>query len=348
VIPTHALTDEAGRACEIYVGRAIAGCDSLLLDGVSRVAVLTQPAVSRLAATIADEADSRGVAASVKVLPDREDAKSLRTVETVYEWLNTLGFTRSDMIIAVGGGATTDLAGFTAATYLRGIEVTYLPTTLLGAVDAAIGGKTGVNVGGKNLAGVFRHPARVVVDLDVLGLLPDELLREGAAETVKAGFIADRAILGEYEANGLAASLDVVVPAAIRVKVETVTNDFRETGQRAVLNYGHTIGHAVELVAGISHGHAVAIGMVAAGRVSALMTGFAHEDRQRQIIAHIGLPTASPPVDPAAIMALVGRDKKRDASGVRMVVLEDFGRPDVVPVDDELLEHALAAIGLGG
>jgi 3-dehydroquinate synthetase len=346
VTATHLITDGTGRSCEIRVGRGIAGAESLILDGVRNVGVLAQPAVARIAAEIAQQAAALNVEPSVRLLPDGDEAKTLRTVETVFEWLNALGFTRGDMLLAIGGGAATDLVGFAAATYLRGIEVAYLPTTLLGAVDAAVGGKTGVNVGGKNLAGVFRHPARVVVDLDVLERLPEKLLREGAAETVKTGFIADEAIVTEYETRGLDASLDVVVPAAIKVKVDTVVADFREGGLRAILNYGHTIGHAVEVAAGISHGEAVAIGMVAAGRVSALATGFEHVERQREIISRIGLPVVAPQVDPAAVMTYMGRDKKRDASGMRMVLLEDFGQPVVRAVDDELIAAGLAAIGI--
>jgi 3-dehydroquinate synthetase len=346
VVARHTIPDETGRVSEIIVGRNIANAANLVLKGPGRVAVLTQHSVSRLAAGIAEGAEELGLVAAVRILPDRDEAKNLRTVESVFEWLNTLGFTRADMAVAVGGGAITDLVGFAAATYLRGIEVTYLPTTLLAAVDASIGGKTGVNVGGKNLAGVFRHPARVVIDLDVLMRLPVELLREGAAETVKAGFIADPAIIAEYESNGVGAALDRVVPAAIAVKVDTVAGDFREAGRRTILNYGHTIGHAVELAAGISHGDAVAIGMVAAGRVSALVTGFAHEQRQRAIIEKIGLPVAAPPVDPDAVGALIGMDKKRDADGIRMVLLEDFGRPVVVHVDDQLIAAGLGAVGI--
>ncbi len=232
-IARFTLADEGGRTSEIVVGRNLADAANLLVEGPRRAAVLAQPSVSRLAAGIAEGIERAGLSAAVRILPDREEAKTLTTVESVFEWLNTLGFTRADMAIAVGGGAITDVTGFVAATYMRGIEVTYLPTTLLAAVDASIGGKTGVNVGGKNLAGVFRHPARVVVDLDVLAQLPVELLREGAAETVKAGFIADPAIMAEYESNGVAAALDVVVPAAIAVKVETVGEDFREAGQES-------------------------------------------------------------------------------------------------------------------
>ncbi len=342
----HEIVGTDGRRCEVRIGHRLATADELLLPGADRVGILTQGSVEPLAHGIADEANSLGRAANVLVLPDGDGAKNLATVETVYTWLNSLGFTRGDMVMAVGGGALTDLAGFAAATYLRGVDVTYLPTTLLGAVDASIGGKTGVNVGGKNLAGVFRHPARVIVDLDVLGELPDRLLREGAAETVKAGFIADRAILEEYERAGLGASLDVVVPAAIKVKVATVRADFTEQGLRAILNYGHTIGHAVEIAAGISHGDAVAIGMVAAARVSEVVVGFGEAERQRSIITGIGLPVSSPEVDPTQVAELMGRDKKRDSDGIRMVLLEEFGQPVVRHVDDDAVAEGLAAIGI--
>ena len=343
---SHQIEAPDGRSCEITVGRGIADAAAVLLPGVGRVGVLTQPPVEPLATKLAVEIDSGGTPADVLVLPDADEAKSLVTVESAYEWLNRQGFTRQDLVIAVGGGALTDVAGFIAATYLRGIEVTYLPTTLLGAVDAAIGGKTGVNVGGKNLAGAFRHPARVVVDLDIIAALPEGLLREGAAETVKAGFIADREIVTEYARSGLDADIDVVVPAAIRVKVDTVRSDFTEQGKRAFLNYGHTLGHAVEIAAGMSHGDAVAIGMVAAGAVSSAAVGFRHQERQKEIIAGIGLPVEVAGLDRAEVEELIGRDKKRDRDGIRMVLLEDFGRPVLRHVDHDLIEMGLAAIGV--
>ncbi len=336
-----------GRVCEITVGRSLATASSLLLSGIERTAILTQASVLPLAERIATEAEQQGLIAAVRMLPDGEAAKTLGTVETVYEWLNSLGFTRSDQVVAVGGGALTDLVGFAAATYLRGVEVSYLPTTLLGAVDASIGGKTGVNVGGKNLAGAFRHPARIAVDLDVLDGLPEGLLREGAAETVKAGFISDLTILDEYEREGIGASLEQVVPAAIKVKVDTVRADFTEQGLRAILNYGHTIGHAIEVAAGISHGDAVAIGMVAAGRISEELVGFTGADRQREIIAAIGLPTSSPEVDVELVSLLMDRDKKRDEGGIRMVLLEDFGRPVLRHVNPDVIKAGLVAIGVG-
>lgn len=343
---THVIAAADGRSCEIRVGRDIATATELLVGTGATAAFLTQPPAAPLARKIAAEVEVNGlVSAEVRILPDGEEAKNLATVEEVYEWLNSLGFTRADLVVGVGGGALTDLAGFVAATYLRGVEVVYLPTTLLGAVDAAIGGKTGVNVGGKNLAGVFRHPARVIVDLDVLDRLPAGLRREGAAEAVKAGFIADAAIVEEYESHGIDVSLDIVVPAAIAVKVHAVTTDFREQGLRAILNYGHTIGHAIEVAGAISHGDAVAIGMVAAGKISELMLGFPQAERQTEVIQRIGLPVTSPPVDADQVAMLMNRDKKRDAAGIKMVLLEDFGNPVVRHVPADLIAAGLAAVG---
>lgn len=341
---THVIETAGGRPCEIIVGRDLARADRLVYGTPTNVAFLTQPSVASTTTALAESAgfDSD----HVMVLPDGEAAKDLGTVQAVYQWLNALGFTRDDLIVGIGGGALTDLAGFAAATYLRGVEVVYLPTTLLGAVDASIGGKTGVNVGGKNLAGIFRHPARIVVDLDLLEKLPKKLKREGAAEAVKAGFISDAAIVAEYESRGIDAAMDVVVPAAIAVKVNTVVADFEEHGIRAVLNYGHTIGHAIEVAAGISHGDAVAIGMVAAGHISELMLGFGHAERQKMIIAGIGLPVRSPHVDLDQIHTLMGRDKKRDAMGLRMILLEDFGRPVVKHVDPNRIAAGLEAVGI--
>jgi len=339
------ITD-GDRVSRIEVGRGCATAGALLLPGVTRAGIVAQPSVENRAVEIAGAIKDRGVESEVLVVPDGDSAKNLETVEIAYEWLNALGFTRGDMVIGVGGGAVTDFSGFVAATYLRGVDVTYLPTTLLGAVDASIGGKTGVNVGGKNLAGVFRHPARVVVDLDILEGLPVGLLQEGAAETVKAGFISSAPIIAEYEANGLEASLDVVVPAAIKVKVDTVQADFTERGLRAILNYGHTIGHAVEIVAGISHGEAVSIGMIAAGEISAALLGFKHASRQKAILENIGLPVSIEGIDKAEVLELMGRDKKRDSGGMRMVLLEDFTVPVVRHVGADEIALGLDAIGV--
>jgi len=311
-----------------------------------RVAIVTQPSVAESAGAIArvlGEAFETGV----HVVPDRESAKTLEVAERTYAWMNGLGLTRHDTIVGIGGGAVTDLAGFVAATYLRGVEAVLVPTTLLGAVDAAIGGKTAVNVDGKNLVGVFRHPARVVIDTEVLGSLPRDLLREGSAEALKAGLIADVALVDLYERDGLDASLDEVVTRAVRVKAAVVSADFEEHAGRAILNYGHTIGHGVETVAGLPHGHSVAIGMVAAGEISAQLCGFSENARQRAAIEQLGLPTSAAGLDPAAVLRAVALDKKRDERGLRMVLLREIGDPVVLPVDEDTVKVGLAAIGLG-
>jgi len=318
-------------------------------EGRSRVAVLSQAGAIGVARTVHDRLAASGLTVELVTVPDGEDAKSLDVARDTYLALNQMGMTRHDSIVAVGGGSVTDLGGFVAATYLRGIEAIYVPTTLLGAVDASIGGKTGVNVGGKNLVGVFAHPARIVIDLDVLDALPDHLRRQGMSEALKAGLIGDPDLVVLLEQRGLGADLKEVVSRAVAVKTGIVEADFREAGQRAMLNYGHTVGHAVEMSAGVSHGEAVAIGMVAAGAVSAALAGFTGAERQRTIIESLGLPVVVPgEPDRGDLLELIGLDKKRDASGIRMVLLEAIGSPVLKTVDDDLIETALNAIGVTG
>jgi 3-dehydroquinate synthase len=311
------------------------------LPGSPRTAVFGQPGSEGIARKVAERLD-----AGLRVLPDREDAKQLDVVEEAYLWLNDLAFTRNDLVVAVGGGALTDVVGFVAATYLRGVPVVLLPTTLLGAVDAAIGGKTGVNVGGKNLAGVFRHPEKVFIDTGVIAALPPELLREGAAEAVKAGWIGDPELVRIYETRGLDAPVDDVVRRAVAVKAAVVSADFREAGRRAWLNYGHTVGHAVEMAAGISHGAAVSIGMVAAGAVSKTKAGFGEAERQRAILEKLGLPVVSPQLPFADVTRLMALDKKRDDGGLRMTLLRGIADPVVLPVTDSEVRDGLAAVGI--
>jgi 3-dehydroquinate synthase len=315
-------------------------------EGRRRVAVLSQEGALRIARRLADRLAATGMTVEVIALPDGEQAKTLDVARDTYLALNRMGMTRQDTLVAVGGGSVTDLGGFVAATYLRGIEAIYCPTTLLGAVDAAIGGKTGVNVGGKNLVGVFAHPARIVIDLEVLEALPDHLLRQGMAEVLKAGLIGDPGLVSLLEHDGLAADLEDLVSRAVSVKVAVVGEDFRESGRRAILNYGHTIGHAVEVSAALSHGEAVAIGMVAAGAASAALAGFREADRQRGVIEALGLPVGLADLDRNDVKRLIQLDKKRDATGVRMVLLEEVGRPIVRTVDDATIDIALDAITL--
>ncbi len=331
---------------EIIIGRGLSA-SNVLPERSDRdvAAVFTQPGATRI---------SEGVAANLSapvvrhmVLPDRDGAKTLAVAEAAYTWLAEIGMSRHGTIVGVGGGSVTDLAGFVAATYVRGVEAVHVPTTLLGAVDAAIGGKTGVNLGGKNLVGAFHHPTRVVIDLDVLDQLPVGLKREGMAEIVKAGLIGDPVLFEHLESAGLDADVALIVPRAVKVKAAAVGADFREAGIRETLNYGHTIGHAVEIVAGLSHGDAVAVGMVAAARIAEEAVGFVSADRQIRAIASLGLPVRVDGVSRHRVLDVLDRDKKRDAAGARMVLLRSIGEPVVVSVSTEMIDRGLSSIGIG-
>jgi 3-dehydroquinate synthase len=332
----------------IVVGR---GVNEVLVDIVTstprtKAAVLCQPMTSGLAESYASILSAAGMDVATYTVPDGEEAKQLGVVEDVFRFLNTRSFTRDDLVVGVGGGALTDLAGFVGGTYLRGVPVMYVATTLVAAVDAAIGGKTGVNVDGKNLAGVFAHPEAVLIDIDILDQLPDRLKREGAAEALKTGFIDDMEIAREYERDGLGVDLESIVNRSVAVKVAVVTEDFKERGRRAILNYGHTVGHAIETTTGRSHAESVSIGTVAAGAASRSVFGFDGYDRQKSVLESVGLPTSVPEANAEAVRGLMERDKKRDADGLRMVLLRDFELPELVRADDATVRAAFEGIQL--
>ncbi|HLT95511.1 MAG TPA: 3-dehydroquinate synthase family protein [Acidimicrobiia bacterium] len=332
--------------CEILVGHGLPR--PLLPESVirRRAVVITQPGAETVAQEIGEQLSTEGLDVFTHTLPDREEAKSLEAVSAVYAALAEHELGRGDTVIGVGGGAVTDAAGFIAGTWMRGVELVLVPTTLLGAVDASIGGKTAVNFAGKNLVGVFWPARRVAVDLSILEALPPELKREGAAEVIKAGFLAVPEIVDAYGRHGVDTPLEEVVGAAIRVKADIVSRDLTEQGDRALLNLGHTIGHAVEFASGISHGEAVAIGLVAAAAVSEARLGFRHSDLVRSTLQTTGLPTKSPPVPRDQLLELVGRDKKRLAGTVRMVLLEDVGKPHLLDVGPDDIQLGMDAIGL--
>lgn len=335
-----------GRESEILIGNGLPR--PLLPSRPERrkAALLTQPGAEHLAQAMLGQLREEGLEAAVHVLPDGEAAKDLAAVEGVYRWLAEEQHGRDDTLVGVGGGAATDAAGFVAGTWLRGVEVVHVPTTLLGAVDASIGGKAGVNIGGKNLVGVFWHPRRVVVDLEALEKLPDELKRQGAAEIIKAGLLARPGLVEAYRRQGLAVPLREVVPVAIRIKADIVTEDFTERGRRALLNLGHTIGHGVEFASGLSHGEAVAIGLVAAAAVSEHRLGFGEALEVKAALQAAGLPTTAPPLRREEVIRLIGLDKKRAAGRIRMVLLEGPGRPRLMDVTREDVVRGLDAVGL--
>lgn len=330
---------------EVLVGRGLPG--RLLPDreGRTRVAILTQPPPTDIALEVANRLRDDGLTCEVIGLPDREEAKTLDVAASVYETLARFGLSRYDTIVGVGGGSVTDLAGFVAGTWLRGVEVVHVPTTLLAAIDASIGGKTGVNVGGKNLVGVFWHPSRVVVDTVRLSRLPGYLVREGMAEAYKAGLIGDASLARLIADEGLESPIIEVVEKSIEVKARIVGADVHEHGVRAHLNFGHTIGHALEFASSLSHGESVALGMVAAIRISEKLAGFADFEEVVDAIAGLDLPTRVQGLERARVLDLLSRDKKRDADGVRMVLLRAIEDPFLIHVDASDIDLGLDAIG---
>ena len=338
-----------GGVTRVVIGRGVLDAVAVL-GGVTPglCALVTQRGAAPVAAAIATALGAAGFPTAVVEVPDGEAAKTLGSVEALCRSLAEAGMTRADLIIGVGGGAVADLAGFAAAVYLRGVRVHLVATTLLAAVDAAVGGKTGVNLMGKNLVGVFRHPHRVLIDLEILEALPAAGRRQGLSEALKAGLVGDPALFELLERDGVAADLSEVVSRAVAVKAGIVEEDFEERGVRAHLNYGHTVGHALEATGALSHGDAIAIGMVAAGRASALDAGFGAEVRQTEAIRGLGLPVAVSGVAAPAVIDLLRFDKKRDASGLRMVLLEAIGRPRVAHVGSATVEAALRAAGISG
>jgi 3-dehydroquinate synthase len=268
-------------------------------------------------------------------IPAGEEHKHLGTVSAVYDWLIGHRVERQDFVVCLGGGVVTDLGGFAAATCLRGVDFVHVPTSMLAMVDAAVGGKTGVDhPRGKNLIGAFAQPRAVVIDPLVLETLPERQLRAGWAEVVKHGLILDAALFADLEARaGDPHSMrDArLIGRSVAIKAAVVSGDEREAGQRTLLNYGHTFGHAIEAVTGYSaylHGEAVAIGMRAAGlmAVEAGILARGAFERQQALIRACGLPERAPGLDPRALIEATRVDKKVRDGAVTWVVLEDIGR----------------------
>ncbi|MBK9475738.1 MAG: 3-dehydroquinate synthase [Tetrasphaera sp.] len=347
-----------GGRYEVRIGRGIAADVAPLLPaGVKQVLVVHSEAMPQLAEAVAAALAAAGLRVQRAEVPDAETAKTAQVAARLWSLLGEAAFTRSDAVVAVGGGTVTDLAGFVAATWLRGVAVVHVPTTLLAMVDAAVGGKTGINTAeGKNLVGSFHEPAGVLCDLDVLDTLPRADYVAGLAEVVKAGFIADPEILRLIEADPqgactpLGPATEELIERAITVKAEVVAADLTESWLREILNYGHTFGHAVEQVEGYRrrHGEAVAIGMVFAAELAcaAGLLGAEVVDRHRSILTSVGLPTAYPGGDWAALLAAMRRDKKSRGATLRFVVLTGVGEVTrLADPSDEALIAAFSALG---
>jgi len=342
----------------VYVGQGVLAMSSIWqrhLEG--RVLVVSDETVAGLyLARIGRVLDEEQRWHSL-VLPGGEETKTVANWQHVLDELVKLGAQRDATVLALGGGVIGDLAGFAAASYMRGIRVVQMPTTLLAQVDAAVGGKTGVNhPGGKNLIGAFHQPSAVVVDIDCLITLDERDYRGGLAEVVKYGAIRDERFFSWLESRAealnarLPNALIEAVHASVTHKAEVVAADEREAGERALLNFGHTFGHALETATGYAryrHGEAVAIGMVLATQLSELLgkVRVGTSKRLVHLLEHLQLPTKLPAeVDRNQLLALMQLDKKNRADRIRVVLLEEIGRATVetCPADDirEVLEHS--------
>jgi 3-dehydroquinate synthase len=324
---------------DVVVGTGVLGELPGLVGDAARTVVVIHPAGLReIAGPACEVLAAAGFTVRAEEVPAGEAAKDITVAAGLWSRLASHRVTRGDAVVGIGGGATTDLAGFAAATWLRGVRVVLLPTTLLAVVDASIGGKTAVNIAeGKNLVGAFHPPAGVLADLSVLESLPAAEYVSGLAEVIKTGFIADPAILDLIEADPHGAVVPrgrharELIERTVRVKAAVVSADLRETGLREVLNYGHTLGHALERLEGyrIRHGEAVAIGMVYAAEVARLCGRLAPQiaARHRRVLSAVGLPTACVSGAWPALREAMAVDKKSRQARLRLVILEDLGRP---------------------
>jgi 3-dehydroquinate synthase len=307
-----------------------------------RAIIVTNPVVAQHHLGLLQAAlSAAAIDTEVIVVPDGEVHKDWTTLYAIHTRLLELNAERSTALIALGGGVIGDLAGFAAATYQRGIPLVQVPTTLLAQVDSSVGGKTAVNHPlGKNMIGAFYQPRAVISDTATLSTLPDREYHAGIAEVIKCAAIRDLVLFEWLEANVgrlLARDPGAVAHAVLescRIKAEIVAADEHETGERALLNFGHTFGHAIETETGYGtwlHGEAVAAGMVLASRLSALAAGFPIEaaERLRTLIERAQLPTRAPSMEREAWLKLMARDKKADNRAVRFVLLESLGRATI-------------------
>ena len=340
----------------VIIGRGLLGELPALCTGAQKVAVMHSATLSASADGIREDLEDNGFECFLIEVPAGEDAKTAAVADFAWQALGASGFTRSDVVVGLGGGATTDLAGFVAATWLRGVTVIQIPTTLLAMVDAAVGGKTGINTdAGKNLVGSFHSPRGVLCDVNALETLPRNDLIAGFGEIVKIGFTHDASVLTDIEDRPEACvdpSGDVLadlIRRAVQVKAEVVGSDFKETGAggmigRAALNYGHTFGHAIERVEDYRwrHGAAISVGMVFVAELARLggRLDDSDVDRHRAILESLGLPTSYAADRWERLLPAMQLDKKARGSLLRFVVLNGMQNPVLWEGPDPALLHA--------
>ena len=344
---------------EVVVGAGILSeLPSLVGKRAETAAVIHDERLGAVARPACRALADAGYRVAVTEVPAGEAAKDVAVLAGLWSWLAESKVTRSDCVVGIGGGAVTDLAGFAAATWLRGVPVVHMPTTLLGMVDAAVGGKTAIDIpAGKNLVGAFHPPAGVLADLATLETLPREDYVAGLAEVIKAGFIADGEILRLVGADpdGAAAPHGQhsreLVERAIAMKARVVSADLRESGLRETLNYGHTLGHAIEKLERYTfrHGDAVAIGMMFAAEVARLSGRLTEREvaLHKELLSAVGLPVSYPRSAWPALRETMSLDKKARGARLRMVVLDGVGNPVIYdsPPEDLLAQpyQAVAA-----
>jgi 3-dehydroquinate synthase len=337
---------------DVVIGRSLLNeIPKYLGDSVKKVLVIHPVGLAISAEEVRTQLTKSGYEVLLAGVPDSEDAKRVEVAAFCWGILGKADFTRTDAVIGFGGGSTTDLAGFVAATWLRGVKVIQIPTTLLGMVDAAVGGKTGINTAeGKNLVGAFHAPSAVLIDLNTLETLPRNELLASYGEIVKCGFIADEKILEILEAD-VEVATDIhsdefreLIERCVRIKARVVSEDLKDLGIREILNYGHTLGHAIEHNERYQwrHGVAVAIGMVfvaelaqLAGKLSPVVV-----DRHRSILRSLGLPVSYRGGEFEKLLATMQRDKKSRAGSLRFVVLDDVAKTSVLTAPSVELLHA--------
>ena len=356
----------AERPYDVVVGGGLLDeLPGLIGSEAQRVAVLHPPTLINYAARVTATLTAAGYEVTRVDVPDAEAAKTARVTARCWSVLGAAGFSRSDAVVGLGGGSTTDLAGFVAATWLRGVRLVTLPTSLLAMVDAAVGGKTGINTPeGKNLVGCFHEPAGVLVDLDLLATLPAADLRAGLAEVVKCGFIADPTILELIEddragaVDPASAVLRELVERSIRVKAQVVSADLREATSegsrvgRELLNYGHTLGHAIERREDYRwrHGEAISVGMAYAAELGRRAGRLDDKTaaRHSRILSSLGLPVRYDADAFDELLVTMGLDKKTRGSTLRFVILNGLASAEILAGPAvPLLREAYAAVAGG-
>jgi len=342
------LTVNASGSYKVRLERgALARLGALLPEKPLAAALVAEEAVDRLYGDrVAESLAAAGVRVERWTFPGGEEEKCGRTLFRLLEFLAEKKLSRSDILVALGGGVTGDLAGFASAVYLRGVRFIQVPTTLLSMVDASVGGKTAVNLNaGKNLAGAFHQPSFVLIDPDALKTLPPETLADGVSEAIKCGAIADKGLFDLVASGFRLSDAEEVIFRCISMKRDLVERDERDTGERQLLNFGHTVGHAIEKASAyaISHGKAVALGMLIEAR-GAFCAGFAEEDCSgpiRRALEANHLPTACPfPAE--ALLDTMLRDKKVRSGRIQLALPRAIGRCELYELDVDALGGFLA------